>query len=94
VRQLAEVWELAGRDLSDRRGVVLARDGGGSVARPHFADVRRTDLDSTLDLTADEMRKYVTHSFAHKQLAARIPEFEGARAVTASSTVFVATRLT
>ena len=37
------------------------------------------------------MRKYVTHSFAHKHLAARIPEFEGALAVTASSTIFVAT---
>ena len=90
VRQLAEVWELAGRDLSDRWGL-FSRETGAALLRPHFADVRRIDLDSTIDLTADEMRKYVTHSFAHKHLAARIPEFEGALAVTASSTIFVAT---
>jgi SAM-dependent methyltransferase len=90
VRQLAEVWELAGRDLSDRWGLFM-RETGEDLLRPHFADVRRIDLDASLELTAEEMRKYVAHSIAHKHLADRIPDFEGVRVVTASSAVFVAT---
>jgi hypothetical protein len=37
------------------------------------------------------MRNYVAHSVAHKHLSERIPDFEGARVVTASSAVFMAT---
>jgi hypothetical protein len=52
--------------------------------------VRRIDLDSTVELTAEEMRDYITHSVAHKHLSPRVPDFEGTRLVTASSAVFVA----
>jgi ubiquinone/menaquinone biosynthesis C-methylase UbiE len=90
VRQLAELWELVGRDLSDRSGLFM-RETGDELLRPYFADVRRIDLESTLKLTSQEMKDYVAHSVAHKHLAGRIPEFGGARIVTTSSAVFVAT---
>jgi hypothetical protein len=90
VRQLAELWELVGRDLSGRSRLFM-RETGDDLLRPLFADVRRIDLESTLKLTSQEMKDYVAHSVAHKHLAGRIPDFEGARIVTASSAVFVAT---
>jgi hypothetical protein len=65
----------------------------GELLRPYFADVRRIDLESTVLLTSQEMKDYVAHSVAHKHLARRIPDFEGARTVTTSSAVFVATNV-
>ena len=90
VRQLAELWELVGRDLSDRSRLFM-RETGADLLRPHFADVRRIDLQSTVKLTSREMKEYVAHSVAHKHLAERVPDFPGARIVTTSSAVFVAT---
>ena len=91
IRQLAEVWELVGRNLSDRRRLFM-RETGEELLRPHFASVRMIDLESTVELSAQDMRRYVEHSVAHKHLAGRIPDFEGTRTVTASSAVFVAER--
>lgn len=90
VRQLAELWELVGRDLSDRERLFM-RETGEELLRPHFTRVHTIDLDSTIELTAEDMRDYVAHSVAHKHLAERVPNFEGTRIVTASSAVFVAT---
>jgi SAM-dependent methyltransferase len=91
IGQLAEMWELVGRDLSDRRKLFM-RETGAELLRRHFADVRVVELDGSLDLTAYQMRDYVTHSVAHKDAAAAIPDFPGTRAVSTSSAVFVATR--
>lgn len=90
VRQLAELWELVGRDLSDRQRLFM-RETGQEMLRRHFKDVRRIDLDSTIALTADDMRNYIAHSVAHRHLSERVPDFEGKRVVTASSAIFVAT---
>ncbi len=89
VRQLAELWELIGRDLSDRADLFM-RETGEAMLRPHFNDVRRIDLDSTIDLTASDIREYIAHSVRHKHLAERVPDFAGTRTVTTSSSVFVA----
>jgi hypothetical protein len=86
----AGLVELAGRDLSDRWRLFM-RETGEDLLRPYFADVHRIDLESTPGLTAEDMRNYVAHSVAHKHLSEQIPDFEGARVVTASSAVFVAT---
>jgi ubiquinone/menaquinone biosynthesis C-methylase UbiE len=91
VRQLAEMWELAGRDLSGRNRLFM-RETGAAMLEPHFERVRMIDLESVIELTADEMRHYIRHSVAHKELADGIPGFEGTRTVTASSAVFVAER--
>ena len=90
VRQLAELWELVGRDLSDRQRLFM-RETGEPMLRRHFRHVRRIDLDSTVELTAEDMRDYIAHSVAHKHLSELVPDFEGTRVVTASSAVFVAT---
>jgi len=90
VRQLAELWELVGRDLSDRQRLFM-RETGEETLRRHFTHVHRIDLDSTIELTAENMRDYIAHSVAYKHLSERVPDFEGTRVVTASSAVFVAT---
>jgi SAM-dependent methyltransferase len=91
VDQLAELWQLVGRDVSDRWKLFM-RETGEQLLRPHFAHVRVVELDGSLDLTARDMRDYVAHSVAHKHSADAVPEFAGTRKVTTSSAVFVATR--
>jgi GrpB-like predicted nucleotidyltransferase (UPF0157 family) len=90
VRQLAEMWELVGRDLSDRADL-FSRETGEPILRRHFRAVRRIDLDSTIALSASEMRHYIAHSVRHRHLAGRVPEFAGTLTVTTGSCVFVAT---
>jgi SAM-dependent methyltransferase len=90
-RQLAELWELAGRREPGGLGGFIAENGEASLTR-HFSTVRRIDLADELQLTADEMRDYVSHSINHSHLAARIPDFRGRRAVGVADCVFVATR--
>lgn len=89
--QLREMWDLAGRDLRGRRTVFM-RENGEELLRPHYDDVRRIDLPATVDMSADDMRHYIANSVAHRHLAARVPDFEGTRTVTASTAVFVAAR--
>jgi SAM-dependent methyltransferase len=89
--QLREMWELVGRDLGDRRHLFM-RETGASFLGRHFSDVRTIDLPATVDLSAEDMRYYIAHSVAHRQLAERVPDFEGTRTVTASTAVFVATQ--
>jgi SAM-dependent methyltransferase len=91
VGQLAELWELVGRDLSDRKELFVRETGAEMLAR-HFACVRVTELDGAIAMTADDIRHYVAHSVAHKEAAAAVPDFAGARRITTSSAVFVAER--
>ena len=91
VRQLAELWELVGRDLSDRSKLFM-RETGEEFLRRDFAHVRCIPLDGTVELTADDMRAYIASSVAHKDAVDAVPDFEGTRVVTTSSAVFVATR--
>lgn len=91
VRQLAEMWELVGRDLTDRTELFMRETGEATLQR-HFAAVRRIDLDSTIELTASDMRDYIAHSVRHKHLAERVPDFPATRTVTTSSSVFVASK--
>lgn len=89
VRQLGELWDLVGRDLSDRSQLFM-RETGEDFLRPHFARVRCIPLDGTIAMSAEDMRAYVAHSVAHKSGADAVPDFEGTRVVTTSSAVFVA----
>ncbi|HEY3542611.1 MAG TPA: class I SAM-dependent methyltransferase [Gaiellaceae bacterium] len=91
VGSLHEMWDLVGRNLSDRWEIFM-RETGEAMLRRHFAAVRMIPLDGTVDLTADEMRNYVAHSVAHKHLAANVPDYEGTMTLTASGAVFVASR--
>ncbi|HEX3225706.1 MAG TPA: class I SAM-dependent methyltransferase [Gaiellaceae bacterium] len=87
--QLREMWELVGRDLGDRQRLFM-RETGEELLRRHFTEVSMIDLPATVELSADDMRHYIAHSVAHRHLAARVPDFEGTRIVTASAAVFVA----
>jgi ubiquinone/menaquinone biosynthesis C-methylase UbiE len=89
VRGLGEMWDLVGRDLSERWRLFM-RETGEELLRPYFARVRSIGLDGELELTAEEMRTYIAHSVAHKHLARRVPDFEGTMRVTTSSAIFVA----
>ena len=87
--QLREMWDLVGRDLGERRTVFM-RENGEALLRRHFADVRTIDLPATVEMSAGDMRDYIANSVAHRQLADRVPDFEGTRTITASTAVFVA----
>lgn len=87
--QLKELWELTGRDLGDRAMLFMV-ETAEELLRAHFSEVRTIDLACTIELTAAEMRHYVANSVAHRDLADRIPDFDGTRPVTASTAVFVA----
>lgn len=89
VDQLKELWELVGRDVSDRRRLFMRETGADFLAR-HFANVEMIDLPATVELSAEDMRYYVAHSVAHKHAVDRIRDFDGTRTVTASTAVFVA----
>jgi SAM-dependent methyltransferase len=91
--QLREMWDLAGRDLGDRATLFMV-ETAEELLRAHYDAVRTIDLACTIELTADDMRHYIANSVAHRDLAGRIPDFEGSRPVTASTAVFVASRAT
>jgi SAM-dependent methyltransferase len=90
--QLREMWDLVGRDLGDRRTTFM-RETGEALLRRHYDDVRQIDLPATVEMSADDMRHYIANSVQHRHLAERVPEFEGTRAITASTAVFVASRV-
>jgi hypothetical protein len=87
--QLREMWDLVGRDLGRRQGLFM-RETGEQLLRARYEEVRMIDLPATVEMTADDMRHYIANSVAHRHLADRVPDFEGTRAVTASTAVFVA----
>jgi SAM-dependent methyltransferase len=89
--QLREMWELVGRDLGDRRALFM-RETGAQLLRRRYDEVRTIDLAATVELSADDMRRYISNSVAHRHLAERVPDFAGTRTITASTAVFVATR--
>jgi ubiquinone/menaquinone biosynthesis C-methylase UbiE len=91
MRSLGEMWDIVGRDLSERSEIFM-RETGEAMLRPHFAEVTMIPIDGTIELTASEMRNYVAHSVAHKHLADRVPDYEGTMTLTASGAVFVALR--
>jgi SAM-dependent methyltransferase len=89
--QLREMWELVGRDLGARRRLFM-RDSGTELLRAHYDGVRMIDLPATVEMSADDMRRYIANSVADRHRAGDVPDFEGTRTITASTAVFVATR--
>jgi SAM-dependent methyltransferase len=90
-RQLAELWELVGRDLSDRDDG-FTRENGEAQLATRFQSVRRRDLDTTMLLTTTAIRDYVRHSIRHRHLAAVVPDLVEPLQVTAADSVFIATK--
>jgi SAM-dependent methyltransferase len=90
-RHLAEMWAVVDRDLWSRTRLFF-RESGEAYLREHYSDVRMVDVPGTIQMTAEDMRHYISHSVAHKHLADRVPDFKGPTTVTASTCVFVAVR--
>lgn len=89
---MVEMWQLVGRDRwTETADLFMVENGAGYLA-PYFDSVRAIDLPAVIDMSADDMRRYVGNSVAHRHLADAVPEFEGTREVTASTAVFVASR--
>jgi SAM-dependent methyltransferase len=91
IRHLGELWDLVGRDLSERRSMFV-RETGLELLAPHFSCVERIEVDGWVDMTAQDLRDYVAASVAHKHLVDRVPEFEGTMRVGTSGAVFVASK--
>ena len=87
---MQEMWQLVGRDRwTETADIFMVENGAGHLSR-HFASVRTIDLPATIEMTAEDMRRYVGNSVAHRHLADRVPDFDATRTVTASTAVFVA----
>ena len=87
---MQEMWQLVGRDRwTETAGIFMVENGAGHLSR-HFASVRTIDLPATIEMTAEDMRRYVGNSVAHRHLADRVPDFDATRTVTASTAVCVA----
>jgi ubiquinone/menaquinone biosynthesis C-methylase UbiE len=89
---MVEMWQLVGRDRWTDTADLFMVENGTEYLAPYFDEVRAIELPATIQMTAEDMRRYVANSVAHRHLADHVPDFEGAREVTASSAVFVASR--
>jgi SAM-dependent methyltransferase len=89
VRHLGEMWDLVGRDLSERRTMFM-RETGLDLLAPHFSRVERIEVDGWVDMKAEDLRDYVAASVAHKHLVDRVPEFDGTMRIGTSGAIFVA----
>lgn len=92
VLHLKEMWDLIGRDVWEKQRLFM-RESGDEMLRRHYSHVRMIDLPATMQATAESMRRYIANSVAHREYADRIPDFEGTRMITASTAVFVASRV-
>lgn len=87
---LAELWELVGRDLGERLLTFRAENGAGHLAA-HFARVERIDLEGAVVFAdADAIRSYVGSSISGSALVHRVPALMAPLVATKRVTVFVA----
>lgn len=89
-RHAQELWDLLGLDGGEHAEDAFNSEGAGEVLAPHFASVRRVDVDESFHVTAEATRAYVLATrFA--DLADRLPALPHGLLVTAAGSVFVAT---
>jgi hypothetical protein len=89
---LAELWELVGRDLSARRHTFRSENGEAAL-RSHFAKVVRRDV--ALDVRFDDeeaVRRYVGSSALGAAFADNVPKLEEPFVARKLISVFVATK--
>lgn len=88
---MEEMWQLVGRDRWSETEDLFMVENGEELLRAQYEDVRMIDLPATVEMSADDMRRYIANSVAHRHLAERVPDFAGTRTVTAATAVVVAT---
>ncbi len=90
LRHLDELWALVGRNRADEP-VRFFAETAEPYLRRHFDSVERRDFQSSVDFPdADAVRGYIASSVAHKELAERVPAFQGSLTATRRGCVFVA----
>ena len=87
---MQEMWQLVGRDRWTETADIFMVENGVGYLSQHFDSVRTIELPAAIEMTSEDMRRYVANSVAHRQLADRVPDFDGTRTVTASTAVFTA----
>jgi SAM-dependent methyltransferase len=86
---LHELWSLAGGG-EHRPHPFSAENGAEQLAR-HFAHVERCDANGTVTFPDwDAARRYVENSITRRDLAARLPRFEGPLVCSRLVSVFIA----
>lgn len=89
---LAELWDLVGRDTSARL-LTFRAENGETILRSHFEDVVRHDLVSRVSFAdADAIRRYVGSSIAGREYVDNIPDLDEPFVARKLVTVFVATK--
>lgn len=91
-KHMSEMWQIVGRDRWTETADLFMVENATEYLSRHFDSVRAIDLPAVIEMSADDVRRYVGNSVAHRHLADHVPDFDGARAVTASTAVFVASR--
>lgn len=88
---LAELWELVGRDVSVRQ-LTFRSETGEEPLRRHFGRVERHDLESDVTFAdSDALRRYVGSSSLGRQYLDDVPELSEPFVSRKRVTLFVAT---
>jgi SAM-dependent methyltransferase len=91
IRNLGELWDLAGRDRTGEATTFLVEDAGERLAS-HFASVERRDVVGEMTFTREQALDYIENSIAHRHLAERLPHFDEPLVVSRRMAIFVATK--
>lgn len=90
-RNLPELWGMFGSNAWRQHG--FSAESGEAQLRRHFATVERRDAPGTITFEDWEAANlYVSNSVTRRDLAGKLPRFEGPLVCTRLTTVFVATR--
>lgn len=88
-RNLPELWNMFGSDSWRQHGFNV--EGGEAQLRRHFATVERRDANGTITFADwDAANRYVSNSVTRRDLAGKLPRFEGPLICSRLSAVFVA----
>lgn len=88
-RNLPELWNMFGSDSWRQHGFNV--EGAEAQLRPHFACVERRDASGTITFEDwDAANSYVANSVTRRDLAGKLPRFDGPLACTRLCAVFVA----
>lgn len=89
---MAELWQLVGRDLSTRL-LTFRSENGEAALRRHFANVVRRDVTGEVTFEdAEAVRRYVASSSLGRVYVESVPELEGSLVARKRVTVFVASK--
>ena len=90
LQHLHELWALVGRDRAFEP-VRFFAETGEEPLRKHFARVERRDVIGPVTFESRaEVQGYIASSVAHKELAERVPPFDGPLVATRVNAIFVA----